>query len=120
MDRPSRAQNPAKNSKASARAALRAQLNGETGGSRADTYKIKAGEEDVYDLVDEDSYTTLVDKRRQKEDFVVDDDGLGYHDDGEEWNGKEDNEGDRRKEKKAPKRGMNASLDEETLKKARR
>lgn len=30
-------------------------------------------EEDVYDIVDEDEYQTLVNSRRQREDFVVDD-----------------------------------------------
>lgn len=30
-------------------------------------------EEDVYDVVDEDEYKTLVNSRRQREDFVVDD-----------------------------------------------
>lgn len=30
-------------------------------------------EEDVYDVVDEDEYQTLVNSRRQREDFVVDD-----------------------------------------------
>ena len=30
-------------------------------------------EEDVYDVVDEDEYRSLVESRRQREDFVVDD-----------------------------------------------
>lgn len=30
-------------------------------------------EEDVYDIVDEDEYRSLVEARRQREDFVVDD-----------------------------------------------
>ena len=34
--------------------------------------------------MDEDEYCNLVNSRREREDFVVDDDGLGYHDDGEE------------------------------------
>ena len=42
----------------------------------------------VYDLVDDNEYQDLVDKRRQADDFVVDDDGLGYVDYGEEeWEG---------------------------------
>ena len=41
-------------------------------------------EDDVYDEVDEDTYKELVKSRRQREDFVVDDDDLGYADDGEE------------------------------------
>jgi hypothetical protein len=30
-------------------------------------------EEDVYDVVDEEEYRSLVESRRQREDFVVDD-----------------------------------------------
>lgn len=63
-------------------------------------------EGDVYELVDEDQYASIVERRRNEDDFVVDDskicivvifalqlliplfvsqiDGLGYHDDGEE------------------------------------
>jgi hypothetical protein len=42
----------------------------------------------VYDLVDDNEFQDLVDKRRQADDFVVDDDGLGYVDYGEEeWEG---------------------------------
>eukprot|EP01036_Dinobryon_divergens_P035626 gene35626-46208_t len=41
-------------------------------------------EDDVYDLVSDEQYNELVEERRKKDDFVVDDDGLGYHDDGEE------------------------------------
>lgn len=39
----------------------------------------------IYDTVDEDEYETLVAKRRQEaQEFVVDDDGLIYHDEGQE------------------------------------
>lgn len=31
------------------------------------------GEEDIYDVVDESEYQSLVNSRRQREDFVVDD-----------------------------------------------
>eukprot|EP01031_Cornospumella_fuschlensis_P037557 gene37557-45616_t len=41
-------------------------------------------DDNVYELVDEDKYTELVEERRKAGDFVVDDDGLGYYDDGEE------------------------------------
>ena len=81
-----------------------------------DDYTVK-DEGAVYDEVDETEYASLVEKRRQREDFVVDDDGLGYHDDGEEFFG--DREGDGSKQAKQ-KRGANATLDESTLKKARR
>jgi hypothetical protein len=75
-------------------------------------------EEDVYDIVEESEYQTLVNSRRQREDFVVDDgtfpsfrhcsswpvshtvcllDGLGYYDDGEERLGDEEDDQDKRK-----------------------
>lgn len=41
-------------------------------------------EEDVYETMDEEQYHELVTNRREAGDFVVDDDGLGYYDDGEE------------------------------------
>ena len=52
----------------------------------------------VYSLVTEEQYASLVSSRRSREDFVVDDGGLGYHDDGEEFvdgggGGKEGEEG---------------------------
>jgi DNA polymerase alpha subunit A len=41
---------------------------------------------DVYDNVDDDEYKTLVRKRLDRDDFVVDDNGEGYVDDGrEDW-----------------------------------
>ena len=71
----------------------------------------------VYDEVNEEEYEKLVNARREREDFVVDDDGLGYHDDGEEYFGERDEDG--KKEAVKVKRGINASLDEGALKKAR-
>lgn len=42
--------------------------------------------EDIYDEVDEEGYKKLLRKRLDEEDFVVDDNDLGYADDGrEEW-----------------------------------
>ncbi|KAH8043373.1 hypothetical protein JL722_15251 [Aureococcus anophagefferens] len=58
-------------------------------GSALDRLELKE-EEDVYEQVSEDQYAELVRQRRQGEDFVVDDDGLGYFDDGEEHLGEED------------------------------
>eukprot|EP00937_MAST-01D_sp_MAST-1D-sp2_P000600 g600.t1 len=47
-----------------------------------------AGDEDdddnVFDEVSEEQYKRIVEERRAQSDFVVDDDGMGYHDDGEE------------------------------------
>lgn len=53
-------------------------------GRRSDTNQIKVADP-IYDTVDEDEYESLVAKRRQEaEEFVVDDDGLGYLDEGQE------------------------------------
>eukprot|EP01036_Dinobryon_divergens_P045479 gene45479-60764_t len=52
-------------------------------GSRTELHDFKE-EEAVYDLLDEAEYEKLVEERRQKDDFVIDDEGLGYADDGEE------------------------------------
>ncbi|KAL7483193.1 hypothetical protein ACHAW6_008862 [Cyclotella cf. meneghiniana] len=38
---------------------------------------------DVYESLTEQEYREFVERKREREDFVVDDDGLGYHDDGE-------------------------------------
>lgn len=48
----------------------------------------------VYDEVDDQAYQALVAKRRADNDFVVDDDGLGYADDGEEHMGRDDGDAD--------------------------
>ncbi|KAG2444014.1 hypothetical protein HYH02_009213 [Chlamydomonas schloesseri] len=55
----------------------------EGGLKRALAYEVKA-EEAVYDVVDEQQYAEIVKKRRDAGDFVVDDDGAGYHDIGED------------------------------------
>ena len=39
---------------------------------------------DVYDMVDEEEYAKIVETRRKESDFVVDDNGIGYADHGEE------------------------------------
>jgi hypothetical protein len=53
------------------------------GGSRNEQF-VEEDEEDIYDVVAEEDYHDLVKKRQEREDFVVDDDGIGYIDDGEE------------------------------------
>mmetsp|Transcript_12769 Transcript_12769/g.23948 ORF Transcript_12769/g.23948 Transcript_12769/m.23948 type:complete len:1531 (-) Transcript_12769:203-4795(-) len=73
----------ANTSKTKALAELRARRNGLSSVSRTDEYQVQ-GEEDIYVQVDDKDYRELVQRRREREDFVVDDDGLGYHDDGEE------------------------------------
>lgn len=68
------------------RAAL-AQLRAQraSGKSRLDSYQVE-DQGAIYDEVDEDGYKKVVRSRLDKDDFVVDDNGEGYADDGrEEW-----------------------------------
>lgn len=60
-----------RNTKKKALADLRARRNGLSMVSRTDEYEVK--DEDVYEKVDETEYQELVRKRREREDFVVDD-----------------------------------------------
>ncbi len=67
----------------SALAQLRAQRA--SGKSRLDSYQVE-DHGAIYDEVDEDGYKKVVRSRLDKDDFVVDDNGEGYADDGrEEW-----------------------------------
>lgn len=72
-------------SKASHLAELRAlRASGKT---RLATYEVKEAE-DIYDEHDETSYNKLVRARLDQDDFVINDNGEGYADDGrEEWIG---------------------------------
>lgn len=72
-------------SKASRLAELRAlRASGKT---RLATYEVKEAE-DIYDEHDETSYKKLVRARLDQDDFVINDNGEGYADDGrEEWIG---------------------------------
>jgi DNA polymerase alpha subunit A len=57
----------------------------ESGKKRLDTYQVHQ-EEDLYEEVDEDGYKKVVRERLNQDDFVIDDNGEGYADDGrEEW-----------------------------------
>ena len=57
----------------------------ESGKKRLDTYEVRQ-EEDLYEEVDEDGYKKVVRERLNQDDFVIDDNGEGYADDGrEEW-----------------------------------
>lgn len=50
-----------------------------------DSYEVK-DVQDLYEEVDEDRYKTIVRDRLNEDDFVVDDNGEGYADDGrEDW-----------------------------------
>ena len=53
------------------------------GATRTETLDVK-DEDDVFEYMDEDEYQKLVEDRRKQTDFVVDDENLGYYDDGEE------------------------------------
>lgn len=56
-----------------------------SGKSRLDTYEVKEAQP-VYDEVDEEGYKGIVRGRLDRDDFVVEDNGEGYADDGrEEW-----------------------------------
>lgn len=57
----------------------------ESGKKRLDSYQVQQ-EEDLYEEVDEDGYKKVVRDRLNQDDFVIDDNGEGYADDGrEEW-----------------------------------
>jgi DNA polymerase alpha subunit A len=57
----------------------------ESGKKVFDTYKV-ADVDNLYDEVDEDGYKKVVRERLNQDDFVVDDNGEGYADDGrEDW-----------------------------------
>ncbi|TGZ79741.1 DNA polymeras-like protein alpha catalytic subunit [Ascodesmis nigricans] len=57
----------------------------ESGKKRIDVYELEQ-EEDLYEEVDEDEYKKVVRKRLDEDDFVVDDGGEGYVDNGmEDW-----------------------------------
>jgi hypothetical protein len=75
------------------------------------------GDDDMYDYLDETAYQNLVNARREREDFVVDDDGLGYYDDGEERYGAEATENEQSQKKRT---GAAATLTQQALKKARK
>ncbi|MCJ1449944.1 DNA-directed DNA polymerase alpha catalytic subunit pol1 [Mycoblastus sanguinarius] len=72
-------------SRASRLAELRALR--ESGKTRLSTYKVEE-EENLYEEVDEEGYKKVVRARLDRDDFVIDDNGEGYADDGrEEWMG---------------------------------
>ncbi|KAL7410542.1 hypothetical protein BDY24DRAFT_399400 [Mrakia frigida] len=62
------------------------------GGGRSKQYQGEAEDQDLYDTVDEEEYKDLVKNRLQRDDFIEDDDGSGYVDDGREetWGGQRD------------------------------
>lgn len=57
-----------------------------SGKKRLDTYEVE-DQGDVYDEVDDEGYKKVIRNRLDEDDFVVDDNGAGYADDGREvWN----------------------------------
>ena len=79
-----------------------------SGKSRLDDFEI---EEDnaLYDVVDDEDYKKIVRKRLDDDDFVVDDNGAGYADDGrEEWDN-EPNYDDSASEEDTRTRGKNGT-----------
>jgi DNA polymerase alpha subunit A len=59
--------------------------NRAAGRTRLSTYQV-AEPKKIYEEVDEETYKKIVRKRLDQDDFVVDDDGQGYADDGrEDW-----------------------------------
>jgi DNA polymerase alpha subunit A len=71
----------------STRAAKLAELKAlrAAGKTRLSTYQVEE-EQQLYDEVDEEGYKNVVRNRLDQDDFIVDDNGEGYADDGrEEW-----------------------------------
>ncbi len=61
----------ARANKSKALAAIKARRNGLVATSRTEEYEVK--EDDIYEKLDESEYEELVQRRREREDFVVDD-----------------------------------------------
>ena len=76
-----------------------------SGKTRLSTYKVEE-EEDVYEEVDEEGYKKVVRARLDQDDFVIDDNGEGYADDGrEEWMGERMADSASGSEKELPLKG---------------
>lgn len=92
----------------------------ESGKKHFDTYEVQQ-QEDLYEEVDEDGYKKVVRERLNQDDFVVDDNGEGYADDGrEDWDQRQDYESGSADE--LPAKGRNSKVakrkrDEEKAKK---
>jgi len=76
-----------------------------SGKTRLSTYHVEE-EENLYDEVDEEGYKKLVRNRLDQDDFIVDDNGEGYADDGrEEWMGERRYESASGSEEELPLKG---------------
>lgn len=90
-------------SRASRLAELRALR--ESGKTRLSTYKVEE-EENLYEEVDEEGYKKVVRARLDQDDFVIDDNGEGYADDGrEEWMGERQYDSASGSEEEVPLKG---------------
>ncbi|KAL8785404.1 MAG: hypothetical protein Q9195_008664 [Heterodermia aff. obscurata] len=79
-----------------------------SGKKRLDTYKVEE-EQDLYEEVDEEGYKQVVRARLDRDDFVIDDNGEGYADDGrEEWMGERRDDSASGSEEEMPLRGKAA------------
>lgn len=78
----------------------------ESGKTRLETYQVQQ-QEDLYEEVDEDGYKKVVRDRLNQDDFVIDDNGEGYADDGrEDWDRRQEYESD--SEEDLPVKGKNS------------
>lgn len=81
-----------------------------TGKTRLSTYKVQE-EEQLYEEVDEEGYKKVVRERLDRDDFVIDDNGQGYADDGrEEWMGERRYDSHSGSEEELPVKGKAGKL----------
>ncbi len=79
-----------------------------SGRKRLSTYEVR-DEEKLYEEVDEEGYKKVVRERLNQDDFVVDDNGEGYADDGrEEWHTERRAGGSSESEEELPLKGKAA------------
>ena len=79
-----------------------------SGKRRIDTYADNV-EDDIYEEVDEEGYKQVVRDRLDRDDFVVDDNGLGYADNGvDDWDNRQDYSSE--EENRSAKRNRKKSL----------
>ena len=81
-----------------------------SGKTRLSTYQVEE-EENVYDEVDEEGYKKIVRGRLDRDDFVIDDNGEGYADDGrEEWITEQRNDSESGSEVELPLKGKAGTI----------
>ncbi|KAF2761319.1 DNA polymeras-like protein alpha catalytic subunit [Pseudovirgaria hyperparasitica] len=79
-----------------------------SGKTRLESYEV-AEETDLYDVVDEEGYKKVIRGRLDQDDFVVDDNGEGYADDGrEDWDDPHRYGDESESEQEAPTKGKTA------------